>query len=316
MNPMTHHDRHAWNNRLQTLLLVVVMLGICALAGGLLFGETGVWLSLTACLAVLLIAPAASARLTLMLYRAEPIPFESAPGLWRMIQTLAERSGLPTPPQLHSLPSPVVNAFAVGSRRNSAIALTDGLLRTLSPREIGGVVAHEMAHIAHNDLRVMGLADYVSRLTSMFSMVGQIMLLFALPMWVLGETVINWAALVVLVLSPYLALLAQLGLSRVREFDADRSAVQLTDDPEGLASALVKIEQITRSWQAWLMPGWGNPEPSWLRTHPATEERIRRLASLARPAPETWIDDSGSQYFNSAAPIRRPPRWYPGGFWR
>lgn len=64
------------------------------------------------------------------------------------------------------------------------------------------------------------------------------------------------------------------------------------------------------------MPGWGNPEPSWLRTHPATEERIRRLASLARPAPETWTDDPGSQYFNSAAPLRRRPRWYPGGNWR
>lgn len=237
---MAEHARHAWNNRLQTLILVGAMLGIGALAGGLLFGETGVWVALAACLAVLLIAPAASARLTLMLYRAEPIPYESAPDLWRMIQTLAERSNLPAVPQLHYLPSPVVNAFAVGSRRDSAIALTDGLLRTLSPREIGGVVAHEMAHIAHDDLRVMGLADYVSRLTSLFSMVGQIMLLLALPMWVLGEAVINWPALVVLVLSPHLALLAQLSLSRVREFDADLRAVQLTDDPAGLASALAK----------------------------------------------------------------------------
>ena len=316
MNPMIHHARHAWSNRLQTLLLVVVMLGICALAGGLLFGETGVWLSLTACLAVLLIAPAASARLTLMLYRAEPIPYESAPGLWRMIQTLAERSNLPSVPQLHYLPSPVVNAFAVGSRRNSAIALTDGLLRTLSPREIGGVVAHEMAHIAHNDLRVMGLADYVSRLTSLFAMVGQIMLLFALPMWVLGEATINWLALVVLIFSPYLALLAQLGLSRVREFDADLNAVQLTHDPSGLASALAKIEQFTRSWQAWLMPGWGNPEPSWLRTHPATEERIRRLAAHAQPPSETWFGEPGPDDFNRVPPVKGPPRWYPGGFWR
>ena len=312
-------SRHAWNNRLQTLLLVLAMLGICSLAGSLLFGEWGIWIALAACLAVLLVEPTASARLTLMLYRAQPIPFESAPELWRMARMLTERSNLPAIPELHYIPSPMVSAFAVGSRRHSAIALTDGLLRRLSLREIGGVLSHETAHIAHDDLRVMGLADTVSRLTSVFSLVGQFSLLLALPMLMLGGGKINWWAWVVLVLSPHLALLAQLGLSRVREFDADLKAVQLTDDPMGLASALAKIEQSSQSWQTWLMPGWGNPEPSWLRTHPATDERIERIRrqdSLARPAPETLDEESGPDYFNDVPPARKQPRWYPGGFWR
>jgi heat shock protein HtpX len=76
---------------------------------------------------------------------------------------------------------------------------------------------------------------------------------------------VNWPGLLLLAASPQLALLAQLGLSRVREFDADRLAAELTGDPQGLASALAKIERVSRSWRAWLWPGWGNPEPSWLR---------------------------------------------------
>ena len=116
----------------------------------------------------------------------------------------------------------------------------------------------------------MGLADSVSRLTSLLAMVGQIAIVFSLPALLAGAVAVNWPGLLLLAASPQLALLAQLGLSRVREFDADRLAAELTGDPQGLASALAKIERVSRSWRAWLRPGWGNPEPSWLRTHPAT----------------------------------------------
>ena len=314
--PRPSHHRHAWNNRLQTLLLVLAMLSICALAGNLLFGTLGIWIALSACLAALLVEPTASARLTLMLYRAQPIPVDASPALWRVTRTLAERSDLPAVPALHYIPSPVVNAFAVGNRRHAVIALSDGLLRSLSLREITGVLAHETSHIAHDDLRVMGLADSVSRLTSLFALAGQILLLASLPSLMLGEAVINWPALALLIFSPHLALLAQLGLSRVREFDADFKAVQLTDDLLGLASALARIEQASASWRAWLMPGWGNPEPSWLRTHPATEERIRRLTALAPQSTARQHEEYGPDYRDWARPARRQPRWYPGGFWR
>ena len=314
--PSLNWNRHEWRNRLQTLLLVLALLGICTLAGSLLFGEPGMWIALVASLVALLIEPAATARLTLTLYRARPIAVEEAPELWRVARVLAGRSDLSAIPVLHYVASPVVNAFAVGNRRHSAIALTDGLLRTLTMREIAGVLAHETAHIAHDDLRVMGLADYVSRLTSMFALVGQLLLVLALPSLMLGAAAINWPGLALLVLSPHLALLAQLGLSRVREFDADLKATQLTGDPLGLASALARIEQATRSWRAWLMPGWGNPEPSWLRTHPVTEERIRRLLSLAPQTPETGPGQSAPVFVSGPAPARRNPRWHPGGYWR
>jgi len=311
---MSEWHRHAAANRLQTLLLVAILLGISGLAGGLLLGTTGLWIALAASLVALLIEPLAVSRLTLALYRARPIARDEAPELWRTIRILAERASLPAIPVPHYVPSAMVNAFAVGNRRASAIALSDGLLFSLTPRELAGVLAHETAHIAHNDLRVMGLADYISRLTGLFALTGQFSILLTLPWWLAGAVDIHWPAMLLLVFSPHLALLAQLGLSRVREFDADLTAARLTGDPEGLARALGKIERVSRAWRTWLLPGWGNPEPSWLRTHPATDERIRRLLALSRSEAEApW--QTGPLSDPKTTPVRRPPRWHAGGIW-
>ncbi len=309
--------RHAWVNRLQTVLLMVVLLGISGLAGSLLLGEVGLWIAFATCAIALLFEPAVASTLTLSLYRARPIqPFE-APELWDLLGHLAERAELPATPVPHYVPSPIVNAFAVGNRERSAIALTDGLLRQMPFREMAGVLAHEVTHIAHEDLRVMGLADSVSRLTHLFSLTGQLLLFVSLPTLLATDSGIHWPALLLLVFSPHLALLAQLGLSRVREFDADLNAAALTGDPEGLARALIRIEQTSRSWRSLLLPGWGNPEPSWLRTHPATAERIRRLLELAptSPALSRWRDEEGAPGAWLTAPVTRPPRWRIGGLW-
>ncbi|MGZ0723447.1 zinc metalloprotease HtpX [Kluyvera cryocrescens] len=282
--------RHRWHNRLQTVLLVLTLLGIAAVAGSLLLGDGGLWLALAAAGFTLLLEPAAASGLTLRLYGARPLHPDEAPDLWAVLRELAARAGLPTVPVPHYVPSGVVNAFATGSKHHAAIALTDGLLRSLTPRELTGVLGHEIAHIANEDLRVMGLADSISRLTHLLALLGQ------------------------LAVAPQLALLAQLGLSRVREFDADRLAAELTGDPHGLASALAKIERVSRSWRAWLLPGWGNPEPSWLRTHPATAERIERLLELAPPP--AMPPFPSARYDPEVTVSPRPPRWRTGGLWR
>lgn len=305
---------HAALNRLQTVLLVVVLFAIGGIAGHLLFGETGFWLSLVAIVLSLALQPVATARLTLLLYRARPIAPDEAPQLWRMLDLLARRAGLPAVPQPHYVPSGMINAFAVGSRRHSAIALTDGLLGSLTPRELLAVLAHETAHIANGDLRVMNLADYVSRLTGAFAILGLLLLLTALPGVWLGQLEVQWLGFLLLAVSPHLARLAQMGLSRVREFDADLCAATLTGDPAALAAALARIEAVARGWRGWLLPGWGNPEPSWLRTHPPTAERIRRLLALEVPS---WSDDwtLPDRPERRAAPHRQS-RWHPSGIWR
>ncbi|MBK2576093.1 M48 family metalloprotease [Klebsiella pneumoniae] len=306
--------RHRWHNRLQTVLLVLTLLGIAAVAGSLLLGDGGLWLALAAAGFTLLLEPAAASGLTLRLYGARPLHPDEAPDLWAVLRELAARAGLPTVPVPHYVPSGVVNAFATGSKHHAAIALTDGLLRSLTPRELIGVLGHEIAHIANEDLRVMGLADSISRLTHLLALLGQLAIVLSLPTLLLGVTEVNWPALLLLAVAPQLALLAQLGLSRVREFDADRLAAELTGDPHGLASALAKIERVSRSWRAWLLPGWGNPEPSWLRTHPATAERIERLLELAPPPAMPPFPSARFDPEVTVSP--RPPRWRTGGLWR
>ncbi|MBE01803.1 zinc metalloprotease HtpX [uncultured Marinobacter sp.] len=306
-------QRSAWRNRIQSILLILFLLGLVALLGELLFGESGRWLALAAGLIAVLSAPAAGGRLTLAAYRARVLPPQQAPDLWALLQRLAERAELPRTPRLYVVPSLTINAFAVGSRNEPSVAVTEGLLRSLTPREITGVLAHEISHIAHGDLFVMTLADAASRLTSLLSLAGLLLLILALPLMLLMPVDIPWIALILLAVAPQLALLAQLGLSRVREFDADLAAARLTGDPEGLASALAKIERANLSWRGWLLPGWGNPEPSWLRTHPATSERIRRLLALT-PAARDWPHHPRT--WPRTPEHLQPPRWRPGGIWR
>ncbi|WP_063926602.1 zinc metalloprotease HtpX [Enterobacter asburiae] len=309
MQPPQAEEQHRWLNRLQTGLLVLTLVGIAAAAGRLPFGEGCLWLALFAVAGALLLDPVAASALSLRLYRVRALHPQQAHEMWALLREL------PATPVPHYVPSAVVNAFATGSKQEASIALTDGLLRSLSPRELAGVLAHEVAHITNEDLRIMGLADSVSRLTCLLALMGQIAILLSLPALLVGAAEVYWPGLLLLAASPQLALLAQLGLSRVREFDADRLAAELTGDPQGLASALAKIERVSRSWRAWLWPGWGNPEPSCLRTRPATQERIARLLTLAL-GPASALPLRAPHFLPESALATRPPRWRPSGLWR
>ncbi|TVR01788.1 MAG: peptidase M48 [Desulfovibrionales bacterium] len=303
--------RHHTHNRQQALLLLVAMTGFLGLLGYILLGQKGLWLMAIAAIVPLFLTPSGSPRLVLRLYNARQLSPAEAPALFGVAHELARRARLPRPPELFLVPSAVLNAFAVGHRDTSAIAVTHGLLTTLHPREIVGVLAHEISHVANNDLQVMGLADLITRMASVLSLIGQFFLLLNLPLILMAEVHVNWWAVALLVFAPQIMLLAQLGLSRTREFAADIQAVQLTNDPEALASALSKIEHRQQSLFQRLWPGLGLPQPSWLRTHPATEERIRRLLSL-RPAALGSRAQILAAHFPSASFPRHPapPRFH------
>ena len=173
-DPRTALLQHRWLNRLQTGLLVLTLVGIAAAAGRLPFGEGCLWLALFAVAGALLLEPVAASALSLRLYRVRALHPQQAHEMWALLLELPASAGLPAMPVPHYVPSAVVNAFATGSKQEASIALTDGLLRSLSPRELAGVLVHEVAHIANEDLRVMGLADSDSRLTSLLALMGQI----------------------------------------------------------------------------------------------------------------------------------------------
>ncbi|MCS5856894.1 zinc metalloprotease HtpX [Klebsiella pneumoniae subsp. pneumoniae] len=307
--------RHRWHNRLQTVLLVLTLLGIAAVAGSLLLGDGGLWLALAAAGFTLLLEPAAASGLTLRLYGARPLHPDEAPDLWAVLRELAARAGLPTVPVPHYVPSGVVNAFATGSKHHAAIALTDGLLRSLTPRELTGVLGHEIAHIANEDLRVMGLADSISRLHPSSGLVGaacdRAQLANAIA-WSHGSQLARVASTCGRATAGLAGSVGLVQGARIRRRPA-RCRIDRRPARAGPQRS-AKIERVSRSWRAWLLPGWGNPEPSWLRTHPATAERIERLLELAPPPAMPPFPSARFDPEVTVSP--RPPRWRTGGLWR
>mgnify|MGYP001294712265 CR=1 FL=1 len=310
--------RHKWRNRIQSLLLIGGLIGLLALCVWVIFGPESIpWVLVGGALGLLL-GPRASPKWVLSMYGARRIEPRQSPELHSIVQELARRAGLSRAPELHYLPSATLNAFAVGSREDAAIAVSDGLLRRLDLRELAGVLAHEISHVRNNDLWVMGLADMVSRLTSLLSYLGMFLLFLALPMLLTQGGGGHWLlAGLLLTFAPTLGSLLQLALSRAREFEADLDGAGLTGDPRGLAAALTKLERWQgRFWEEILLPGRRMPVPSMLRTHPPTAERVRRLLSLYGEAPSPpFRAPLGHAAPQRHAPLMQPPRWRRSGAW-
>lgn len=273
---------HDLRNRLHSLLLLTSMMLLLVFLGWLIAGRQGIIWAIVLGGLSLFFGGRASPQLVLRMYRARPLTAQEAPQLYQIVQELARRANLSYVPTLYYIPTRMLNAFAVGSQRNAAIGVTDGILRSLNLRELTGVLAHEMSHIRNNDMRSMTIADVVTRITNLFSTFGKFLLFLNFPLILMGSYTVSWWAIVLLIFAPMLSGLLQLALSRTREFDADLDAVQLTHDPAGLMSALQKLENhATSLWQQVLMPGRGVPDPSIFRTHPHTKDRIARLQELS-----------------------------------
>lgn len=304
-------------NLLSTVLIFSLMAGLLSSIGWLIAGGMGALWALALGLMLLFISPRLSPRLVLRIYRARLLGNAEAPGLYRIVHTLAERAGLPRPPVLYYIPSRIMNAFSVGTGADSAIAVTDGLARNLSWDELAGVLAHEMSHIRHGDLWIMNLADALSRFTGAFSSVGLLVILFYLPLYLLAGVTIPLAAILLLLFAPTASGLLQLALSRTREYEADLGAVSLTGDPRGLASALTKIEGYRMRFRdIFFMPGRKVPAPSMLRTHPVTDRRIARLMDLAeKKERRVCRDEEGNILPEGCRPVTRKPRWNFWGSW-
>jgi heat shock protein HtpX len=309
--------RHKLRNLAQSALLLGGMVGILALCGWVLFGVDGiVGMALGGALG-LAFSPQISPQLVLRLYRARELSPAELPEVLAVLDRLTRRAGLRHRPRLYYVPSRMLNAFAVGRRDDAVIALTDGLLRRMTLRELAGVLAHEMSHVRNDDLWLMGLADLVGRLTRLMSLLGLFLLILGLPLWLGGAASLPWLLIPLLLFAPQITVLLQLALSRAREFEADLDAAGLTGDPAGLASALAKLERYQRGpWEQILMPGHRLPEPSLLRTHPPTEQRIARLQALySRPVEPLPGLEATALLRSQRAPIVVAPRGRLLGYW-
>jgi heat shock protein HtpX len=313
--------RHKLRNLVQSLLLLGGMLIILAVCAASIWGAEGVAWAVIGGMLGLMLTPTVAPEWVMRMYRAALLRPRDLPEIFPLLQELAARAGLKALPQLYYIRSPLLNAFAVGRPDAAAIGLTDGILRALTTRELAGVLAHELSHIRNNDLWTMNLADILTRLTSLMSWLGQLLLLLNLPILLMNEVPIPWILVLVLIFAPTLVSLLQLALSRSREFDADIDAAALTGDPRGLASALAKLEHHQgRYWEEIFLPGRRMPEPSVLRTHPPTEERIRRLLELYEtaerlPFPVHAVPGHVLHPPPWAAAMPHGPRWRWPGVW-
>lgn len=298
--PQLQIDQNQRSNLLQTLLLLMAMSAILSGTGFILFGYWGFISALLLLLIGVVFSSRISAAMVLRMYKAVLIEPHQAPQLISLFHVLSERAELPKPPRLYYVPTALPNAFAVGVGKNAAVAITDGLLKLLTQRELAGVLAHELAHIVHHDIRVLGLADTISRTTSFLSRMGLLMVLFSFGSFMIGS---NGGSLIIagltLFFAPTLVILLQLAVSRTREFNADQGAAEITGDPLGLAMALQKLDipEHRGVIERLMSPGNHRKEPAMLRTHPPTAERVEKLMELVRI----------SQAENHAGPMLEPP---------
>jgi heat shock protein HtpX len=303
-------------NLLHSVVLIAGIGSITAVSGYVLSGWTGVlWTVITVALFVLIgprIAPDAVVRM----FRGRLVSPASGNPLTLVLGELARRAGLPSVPRLYVIPSATLNAFATGTRSSASIALTEGMLRRLELHEIAAVLAHEIAHVRNNDLWVMSLADMMSRLTRLMSLLAVFLFFVTLPLSFAGGQAVPWFAILLLYLAPAVASLLQLALSRSREYDADLGAAILTGTPASLISALHKLERHQgRFWEDLFMPGRRTPQPSLLRSHPPTHRRIERLMALRRAKFDPLQIPQPHVHAAAHSPMPARPRYHWSGYW-
>ncbi|HVH12423.1 MAG TPA: zinc metalloprotease HtpX [Longimicrobium sp.] len=278
-------------NNVKVFGLMALLTGLFAAVGGAIGGSSGIVIALLLAGGMNLFAYWNSARMVLRMYGANEVSAESAPWLYEMVDRLRQRAGLPMP-VVAVAPHAQPNAFATGRNpQNAVVCVTDGLLQLVTPEELEGVIAHELAHIKNRD---MLLQTFTATLAGAVSSLGQ------MAMWssIFGgdDEEGGGNALVMALLAPIAAGLVQMAISRQREFKADAVGAEICGRPLALAGALRKLDDYAHRIPMQVSPAvaplaqvnplsaMGGGISRMFSTHPPTEARIQRLEQLARAA--------------------------------
>ena len=275
----------------------ILLAGLTALfmAVGYFRGPEGMVIAFIVAVAMNLFSYWRSDKLVLSMYGAQEVDDRTAPEFVGLVRELSSRAGLPMP-RTFLMENPQPNAFATGRNPDhAAVAATTGLLDMLSPRELAGVIGHELTHVKNRDTLTMTVTATIAGAISMLAQFG--MLFGGGRRGSGGNRGGGLAALLAIFLAPLAAMLVQMAISRTREYAADRGSAQLSGDPLGLVSALGKIDTAARQIQN--VPAQRNPATAPLfiinplsgvrmdnlfATHPSTANRIAALEALAAGA--------------------------------
>ncbi|MCW8915971.1 MAG: zinc metalloprotease HtpX [Magnetovibrio sp.] len=307
------------HNLFHTILMLIAMAALLAVIGYILAGRDGLIISTAFAISFMVFGRGHSTRLMLRAIGAVRLRPDQAPVLHAIAEELSVRAGLHKVPALHVIDANSMLGFSAGlSHQDASIVLSAPLVQRLSAREIAGVLAHEISHIVSGDLAVMAMADTFTRMTRMLSLLGLMLFLFNIPLAVSGEVGVPWGVILLLATAPLMSFVMQMTLSRLREFEADHSAVNISGDPEGLIRALEKLETQNNGFlRHAYFPHRSEMEPSLLRSHPITQERVRRLANevpTTAPLPDELIGQHhgypGQDEVQLTIPIRWLLRWW------
>lgn len=276
-------------NVMRTGLLLAALTGLFLAVGYLLGGQTGVLLALGFSIVTNLFAYWNGDKMVLSMHGAELVTPQEAPEIYSLVHDLSQRAQLPTP-KVYLISNPQPNAFATGrDPEHSAVAVTSGLLQSLSRDEIAGVVAHELAHIKNRDTLIMTIT---ATLAGAISMLANFAFFFGgrdrnNPLGPIG-------AIAMVVLAPLSAMLVQMAISRTREYSADRLGALISGMPRSLASALRRIARAAHAipndtaeanpataHMFIVNPLAGSGFDNLFSTHPNPENRIAALERLA-----------------------------------
>jgi heat shock protein HtpX len=282
------------NNVFKTTLLLTAMTLLLMLAGRAFGGQNGMMIALAFAAVMNFVSYFFSDKIALAAYRAQPITREDLPRVYNIVERLAQKVGLPTP-KVYLIPTDSPNAFATGRNPNHAsVAVTQGILGLLTDDELEGVIAHELGHVRNRDILISSIAA---------TLAGAITYLAHIARWgmIFGgygrdrndRNGGGIAAIAMIFLAPFAAMLIQLAVSRNREYGADDTGAHWTGNPYALASALAKIEAYSKQRPMLASPSTahlfiiqpllgGFSFGNLFSTHPPTAKRIERLTG--RPA--------------------------------
>ena len=270
------------SNTVKTALLLGVLSALLLFIGEKLGGTQGMAIGFLFAAATNFGSYWFSDKIVLRMYRAQ----EVGPGhrLYDTVARLARRAGLPQP-SVYVIPDPSPNAFATGRNpQHAAVAATEGILRVLNDDELEGVLGHELAHVKHRDILISSVAATAA---AAIMMVSRFAMFFGGSRSDDREGSNPFALIATIILAPIAAMLIQAMISRSREFDADAGGAAIAGSPQGLVSALRKIEAASRA-----VPLDANPATAHMfiikpfsasgllglySTHPPTELRIEAL---------------------------------------
>jgi len=277
-------------NTVKTFFLMIVMSALLLLVGAMLGGIPGIIIALVIAIAMNISAYWFSDRIALKMTHARPISENDDPELYSIVREQASLAGLPMP-NVFEIESDSPNAFATGrSPSHATVAVTTGIRRILTRQELGGVLAHEMAHVGNRDTLIMALVATIAGAISMLAFFAQISAMFG-GMGGRREGGGNIIGLLIVAfVMPLAAGLVRAAISRTREYEADATGARTSGDPLALASALQKLEQAAEvrpmkvaegaSHLFIVNPLRGANMAKLFSTHPPLAERVRRLQDI------------------------------------